>query len=114
MLEGCSRSDKKIRFSKFDPNYKRSGCNNKAKWCEKYKNKHFGRGDREVTCYRCRRVRDYSKYFMFNYRVCYGCGDKGHILKIFPKKNEATRPNVSLKPHIRPYHMFLEETNVAT
>ncbi|KAL7588749.1 hypothetical protein Lser_V15G37203 [Lactuca serriola] len=108
-LEGSSRSDKKGRFTKSnldDQKYRGSGG---AKWSEKCKKKHYGRCDREVTCYKCGRIVHYCKDCMFNDKVCYGCGDKAHMSKDFLKKNEATRPNAPPKPKARAFQMILDE-----
>lgn len=40
-LEGSSRSDKKNKFSKSDPNNKKYKRNNESKWCDKCKKNHF-------------------------------------------------------------------------
>ncbi|XP_023739767.1 uncharacterized protein LOC111887862 [Lactuca sativa] len=102
-IEVSSRSDKKGRFSKSNPNDQKYGGSGGAKWCQKCKKKHCGRYDGKVTCYKCGRIGHYSKDYTFNDKVCYKCGNKGHMSKDFPKKNEAARPNTPPKPNARAF-----------
>lgn len=57
-----------------------------------------------MTCYKCGRIGQYSRDYAFDDKKCYKCEYGGHILKKFPKKNEAARLNIPPKPkagHIR-------------
>ena len=40
--------------------------------------------------------------------MCFGCNEKGHILKDCQKKKEASRPNIPPKPKARAFQMTLE------
>ncbi|XP_023767906.1 uncharacterized protein LOC111916471 [Lactuca sativa] len=100
-----SRSDKKGTFSKSNLDDKKY----RAKWCEKCKKKHYGRYEGEVNCYKCGRIDQYSKDCTLNDKVCYGCGEKGHMSKDSSKKNEAPRTNAPPKPKARAFQMVLNE-----
>ncbi|KAL7596148.1 hypothetical protein Lser_V15G28501 [Lactuca serriola] len=60
--------------------------------------KHYGRCYEEVTCFKCGKNGHYVNVYTSNKRLCYGCRDKGHISKDFPKKNDATSANTPRKP----------------
>lgn len=89
--EGLPNSNKKSKFSTYEPNNERSGCNNEAKWCDKYMKKHFERCDREVARYKYGKVGHYSEDSTFKNRIYYECGDKSHISKDCPRKEQHAR-----------------------
>ena len=91
-FEGSSRSNKSNMFSKSN---KRGG---KGKWCEKCKNKHFGKYGRKVNCFKCRETGHYADECTFTNRVCYRCTEGRHLSRDRPKKNEAPRANAPPKP----------------
>lgn len=51
---------------------------------------------------------------MFKAKVYYMHGDKGHISKDCPKKNETVRPNVPLKPNLGAHNIIANGINFAT
>lgn len=76
-LEGSSRSSKKSKFPKSDPNGKRYGGNKEAKWCEKCIMKQF-RGSIEGMAY--------ANECAAKKEVCFKCGEEGHVKLNCPKR----------------------------
>lgn len=111
-FEGSSRSDKKSRFLKSGPNEKRFGDTIEAKWCEKCRNKHFGRCSNEVNCFNYGNIGHYANNCTQS--MCYKYKGAGHFKIDCPKKNKAARSNASPKPKKRELQIILDEVGVAT
>ncbi|KAL7586601.1 hypothetical protein Lser_V15G39682 [Lactuca serriola] len=81
-FDGPSGSSKKNKFSKSGS---RGGGEGKARWCDKCKKKHHGKCGGEATSFKCGKPEHNAIECNLTKKVCYGCGEEGHISMDCPK-----------------------------
>lgn len=73
------------------------GGNNEAKWYDNFRNKHFVRCTKEMTCFKCEKISHNANESTAKKEVLFECGEEGNFKQDCPKRKGAANPNVQPK-----------------
>ncbi|XP_023754540.1 uncharacterized protein LOC111902976 [Lactuca sativa] len=117
-VDGSSGIKKKNNNKKkkmFLKSSSKPGSNQEGKWCDQCKKKHF---EDCVVCFKCKKPRNISTNCLVKGKVCFSCGEEGHMNAECQKAVKQTSRILPSKPKGRSYQMTLneakEETNIAS